>query len=355
MLWYLVLAASPVGVMLLVESYYKKSINGDKKTKKVYLFWCGVIVFLMIGLRNKSLGSVDSLNYYNNWLELRELPFSKLRFFMEESDMESGYLFTIWCVSRVFIHPQFVFVLSGLLFTLSVCRVIYQNSENVMLSMVMYICLGLYIFMVQGLRQSIAISICLLAIEPCKKRHFIRFALCIALAFCFHRTSIVFSVMYFFYGLKFTDKTKFGLIVLAVSLLVASPLLIRWGNQFLDREYEGEANATALIASAIYVIVLSTAYLFTNEKNTDQNFTFFVTMTMVGAGFYFIRYVGTQVMDRISFYFIMGQTIVLPTVIGKFESKSKATVHSIACFLCIALFIYRIVTSYSVPYLFFWQ
>lgn len=355
MFWYLILAASPIGVMLLVESYYKKSINTDKRTKEVYLFWCGLIVFLMIGLRNKSLGSVDSLNYYNNWLKLRELPFSKLASFMEESDMESGYLFTIWCISRVFIHPQFVFVLSGLLFTVAVCQTIYKNSENVMLSMVMYICLGLYIFMVQGLRQSIAISICLLAIEPCKKRHLIRFALCIALAFCFHRTSVVFSVMYFFYGLKFSQKTKLRLIVLGIILLAASPIIMKYGNQFLDREYEGEASGTALIASVIYVIILTTAYLFTNEKNTDQNFTFFVSMTMLGLGFYFMRYVGAQVMDRISFYFIMGQTIVLPAVIEKFESKSKVAMLFVACFLCIALFIYRIATSYSVPYLFFWQ
>ena len=355
MFWYLFLAASPIVLMPIVSSYYNTPIDSNNKAKKTYLFWCGLILFLMIALRDKSLGSVDSTNYYNNWIKLREMPFDKLPAFMEKSDMESGYLFTVWCISRIFYEPQFVFVLSGLLFSIAVCQTIYFNSENVMLSMVMYICLGLYMFMLQGLRQSIAISICLLATEHCKKRKFFPFLLSMLLAFLFHRTCIVFTIMYFVYGLKFTSKTKAGLLITAGVLVLLAPLFVKYGNQFLDRAYENTAQSSALIASAIYVIILAVAYLFLDKKNTNEELMFFIVMTLFGAAFYLMRYMGAQVMDRISFYFIMGQNIVLPAVIKKFDNKSKDIIIFVVCGLCILLFLYRLATSYGIVYLFFWQ
>ena len=355
MFWFLFIAVSPIGVMFIVQSYYKTTINSSKKVKKVYLFWCGLILFLMTALRNKSLGSVDATNYYNNWIKLRESSFEQLKLFIDKSDMESGYLFTVWCISHIIYEPQFLFVLTGLLFTISICRLIYLNSENVMLSMVMAICLGLYTFMLQGLRQSIAISICLFALEYCKKRKLFPFLFLLAIAFLFHRTVIVFSITYFLYGPTFTNKTKIGAIGLGLGLFLLAPIFVRYGNQFLDRDYVETAASGALIASAIYTIILVAAFLFTNEKNTNQTFTFFVMITIVGAAFYLMRYVGAQVMDRISFNFIIGQCIVLPTVFQQFNKTSRDILLSLVCCICIALFMYRTMYSYATMYLFFWQ
>ena len=355
MFWYLFLATSPIWLMFIIETCYKKPIDSDKSVKKIYVFFCGLVLFIFIGFRNKELGSVDSANYYDNWLLLRDLPFKKLPYIMEESPMEDGYLFTIWCISRVFYEPQFVFILSGLLFSIAVSKTVYVNSQNVMLSMVMYICLGLYIFMVQGLRQSIAISICLLATEYCKKRRLWPFLLCMLLAFCFHRSSIAFAIMYPLYGGRFGKKTKIGALALAGLLMVLSPVLISLGNEFLEREYTETAQSGALVASAIYVIIVAVGYLFTNDQNTDETYAFFMLMTMVGGSFYLMRYLGAQVLDRISFYFMMGQNIALPTVLNRFESDSKRILNIAVCLLSIALFVYRILTSYSTTYLFFWQ
>ena len=68
MIPYLALVMSPLIFLPLVNAYYKTSINEDKKAKKTYLFLCGMTLFLMIALRDKSVGSTDSLNYYNNCL-----------------------------------------------------------------------------------------------------------------------------------------------------------------------------------------------------------------------------------------------------------------------------------------------
>ena len=355
MFWYLFLVASPILLMPIVSGYYKVRVDDDPKAKKTFLFWCGLILFLIIALRHKDLGSVDSANYYDNWIRMREMSVAYLPNFLEESDMESGYLLSVWLLSRVFPNPQFVFVFSGLVFSFAVCRVIYLNSEDSMLSMVMYICLGLYTFMIQGLRQSIAISICLLAIESCKKRKLIRFLLLIFIAFLFHRTCVIFLLVYPFYGLKFDLKSKAIMLASAVVLILLSPTFIRYGNDFLDKEYTTVATSGALIATAVYFIIIAVAFFFLNEKNTDQNTVFFAFITVVGAALYAARYIGAQVMDRISFYFLIGQSILLPAVIAKFDEKSRQMIKTAVCILCTLLFIYRLNTSYGTEYIFFWQ
>ena len=353
--WYLFLVASPIIMVPIVSSWYRSSINDNRRAKKTYLILCGLILFFMIALRHYSLGSVDSSNYYHNWIKLREMTYSSLQEFMDVSDMESGYLFTVWCLSRVFPSAQYVFVLTGLLFSVAICRTIYLNSEDVMLSMVMCICLGLYTFMIQGLRQAIAISICMLAIEACKKRKLLRFLVLILLAVAFHRTSFVFLPVYFLYGFNFTWKAKLGMVSVAAVLLAISPFIVTYGNEFLDRDYFTTVESGAVVAMLIYIIIVAVAFIFLNEKNSDKNTTFFVMITVLGMTFYLMRYIGAQALERISFYFLIGQAITLPAVIGKFEPRSKNIINMAVCVLSIALFVYRLYMSYGMQYIFFWQ
>ena len=353
--WYLFLAASPILLAPIVSGIYKTPIDKSDKTKKTYLIACGIILFLMIALRDKGLGSSDSTAYYNNWVKLSGMPFDSLLYSMGTSNMESGYLFSVWCLSRIFPSAQYVFVLTGLLFSVSICRTIYRNSEDSMLSMEICICLGLYTFMIQGLRQAIAMSICFFAIECCKNRKLLRFLALILLAYMFHRSSLVFLPMYFLYGFKFNVKTKIGMVMFAGVLLLLSPVLVMYGNQLMDREYFNTVDSGAVVAMFTHIIIVATAFIFLNEKNTDEDKTFFIFMTVIGMAFYTMRYIEAQAMERISFYFLIGQAIVLPTVVGKFDSTSRAIINYVVCFLSIALFIYRLDSSYGLEYMFFWE
>lgn len=355
MFWYLFLVASPILMVPIVTYGYKKSIDGDNRAKKTYLLLCGTILFLMIALRHYSLGSVDSSSYYNNWILLSKMPFASLLEFMKLSDMESGYLFAVWCLPRVFPSAQFLFVLTGLLFSFAICRTIYLNSENVMISMIMCICLGLYTFMIQGLRQGIAMSICMLSLELCQRRRFIPFLLVVLLAMLFHKSAIVFILLYFVYGLKFNVNTKIAMGITMATLSALSPLIVRYGNEFLDREYFNAVESGAVVAVLIHIIIVAVAFIFLNDRNTDKKDVFFIWMIVLGMTFYLMRYFGTQALERISFYFLIGQAIVLPTVVSKFKYGSRKIIYLAVCILSICLFFYRLNASYGLDYMFFWE
>lgn len=365
MIPYLVLAVAPLIFLPLVNACYKTSINEDKKAKKTYLFLCGVVLFFIIALRDKDVGSTDSLNYYNNWETLSKLDFSRARVIIENHNMEPGYLYTVWVLSHVFVDPQWVFVISGLFFTISVCRFIYINSDNVVMSIVMYICLGLYTFMVQGLRQSVAMSICLFAIEHAKKRKPIKFAVLMLIAYFFHRSSIVFILTYFLFWKEFTKKVKFQLLIAAALVLISTPLLLRFGNEIFDREYGQAISSGGFIALAIYLIIILGAFLFvpTQNKQVGQLLlkdevnekSFFLAITMIGFCFYLMRYIVALALERISFYFMFGQLITLPHVTKNFDGISKMIINTAVIVLSIALFMYRLSGSDLIPYQFFWQ
>lgn len=355
MIWYLFLALSPIVFVPIITKIYNVPIDSDRRAKKAYLFGCGFILFLMIALRHNSLGSTDSSGYYYGWTVLSELPSSLLSEYIEMSPMEAGYLVTVWCFSKIFPSAQFLFVLTGLLFSFAICRTIYLNSENSMVSMVMCICLGIYTFIIQGLRQGIAMSICMLSLEACKKRQFVRFVLLILLAMQFHKSAIVFLLVYFAYGFKLNSNTKIGMLVTAGVLFALSPLMMTFGNELMDSDYYIPVKSGALIAVSIYAIILIVAFVFLNQDNTNRNDTFFVAIVVLGASFYLMRYFATQAIERISFYFLIGQAIVLPTVVGKFESKSRKLISLAICILSICLFLYRLNASYGLQYVFFWE
>lgn len=356
MLFYAILGLSPVIAAWLYQLAFREPVESSDKSRKRYLILICFFLFLVIGLRHYDLGSVDSMNYYNNWTLMRDLPWERVDFILDESPMEDGYLYTIWVISRIFYEPQFLFLLTGLLFVSAIGSLVYHNSDNVVLSMVLYICLGMFTFMLQGLRQSVAIAICLFSVEFVKKRKFIPFLLLVALAACYHRSSMVFALTYFLYGDEFNNTAKLKFLLIAAALVALAPLMTDTANEVMDREYEAEAQSgSALVATATYVIIVGVAYLLLSAKNTDKRISFFVGFTFVGAVMYLLRYTQTQGYDRISFYFIAGQMITLPDVVKVFNTRSRKLLNLLIIGLAVVLFLYRVRTSYATEFRFFWQ
>ena len=194
---YLIYMASPALLYLFFEFIPNKSIANNLRAKKFYLFLCGLCMTLMIGLRAPTNGSGDTLFYYNLWELFSDMSFDTFVKFSRTADMEFGYLITTWALSQFFPGGQWLLFLSGLFMSICLCYFTYKNCKNPVLALTVFHCLGLFNFMVQGLRQAIAMCICLLAIESCKKRKLIKFILLVLLASLFHASAIVFLPVYF--------------------------------------------------------------------------------------------------------------------------------------------------------------
>lgn len=355
MFWYLFFAFIPILVSIVVSFGYKKSVKTNDKAKRTFLFCCGLFMFLIVSLRHREVGSVDSQNYYNNWEMLSGFSFSSFRTYIPESKFETGYLVFVWIFSHIFPEGQSVFVLSAMLFVVALCRFIYINSKDLELSFVMYVCLGLYTFTVQGLRQSMAMSMCLFAIEFAKKRKLLPFLLLVLLATTFHASAVVFLIVYFIYG--FTLNIRTGIVALGFTVLMfaTSGQIASIGNQLLDREYDTSVESGGFVAVAVYVIILVVAIVFAGKNRKDKDYSFFVIFTYIGMLFYLMRYFEVRIAERISFYFMYGQLIVLPNALSRFDKHVSFVIKSIVIILSILLFAYRLIGDGLVEYRFLWQ
>ena len=124
--------------------------------------------------------------------------------------MEGGYQVVTWILSHIFKDGQWLLFLSGAFMSFSVCRFVNRNCKNPMFALMAFNCLGLFNFMVQGLRQAIAMCICLWAIEYCKKGQLLKFLGTVGAACLFHASAIVFTVVYITYQYSSFSRPEKG-------------------------------------------------------------------------------------------------------------------------------------------------
>lgn len=352
MIPYIAFSLSPLFWGFLASLMYQNSRNIDKERRLVAVL-SGINIFVMIALRSQELGSQDSAIYYQYWETLSRLSFQELILFIKTSRLEVGFLGVCWLLSHIpcFVHPQYVFVFSGLIITIAYCRFILKYCDDVILGLTMFICLGLYSFLVQGMRQAIAMSICLMGIPFCRERKLIKFASTVAVAMLFHKTAVVFLVVYFLYNRKLDTKTLLITISILVLTIVFSSEILNVANDIFDMSYGIPVETGGWIAVAIYVITLVVAWIFRGCNQWDKDYCFFFYFTCLGGSLYIMRYIGALAIERVSFFFMAGQLATLPNALRSIKDGKKLVIFAIWV-LSILLFLYRQTGS---VYRFFWQ
>ena len=349
MIPYLILAISPLIISLFFKNMSSEDGEKRDKSQKNYLFVCGFVIFLFLALRNKSLGSTDTRNYYN--MMKRAIECESFSFYYIKDGVEAGFQFFVYVLSRIFKSPQMLIVVAAAIYMISVCFCVRRNSDDVVFSLTMYITLGLMQFHMQGMRQSIAMSICLFAYEFAKRKKILPFAILVLLAMQFHRTAIVFIVVYPLCYLKFNPKSLFVFLIVAGLVFAFSGKIIQIANNLFDSDYHLSVDSGGYIATAIYFLIVVFALCCDKKIKAGEGVSV-LYVTLLGLVCYLLRYFGTLAAERISFYFIFGQILLLPKTLSCFEYRSRVTIKAAIYILMFCLFAYRLAGSDFVPYAF---
>lgn len=343
-----------LSLLPLLVSCFFKDVNFDKKQKKSFLIITGIALILFLGLRNKYLGSTDTYNYYSFFeYALTRHNWSS---FYPHSDFEIGFQMFVWLLSRVTSNAQILLLVTAFIYIASLMRYIYHNSDDVVLSVVMYITLGLMFFEMQGMRQSVAISICLISYEFLKKNKLVLFVLCVIFACTFHKTAIVFLVLWLFRKYTLTPKHLLIFTLLGGGVLVFCNTIIEYANSIFDMNYGTAVEGGGLVATSIYILTIIFVYVFVPRDKIDKEFSLAFYMMLLGFVAYIVRYIGALASERISFYFMFAQLTVLPNAICSVnDEKEKPVIKTVVAALSVLLMIYRLSDSEFVPFLFYWQ
>lgn len=342
--------------MPLLFSVFFPKMNEYDKRKRKYLVLCGIVLILFIGLRSRFVGSEDSFNYYN--MMRRALLCESWQEYFDPDYVEEGFQFLVFCLSRIFNSAQFLFIASGIIFVVAVCYCIYKNSENVVLSMTMYVTLGIMQFQMQGMRQSVAMAICMVSFEFVKKKKIIPFALLVILAMQFHRTAVVIAAIYVVSILAYNVWSILLLAICSGVVFAYTDQLMAFANDLFETDYSQTIDSGGFIATAIYVLIIVFAMIFYRKEMSqkkDKTASTIMFVTILGFVSYIMRYFGVAISERISFYFMFGQLLLLPNAIKKLPAEYQKPMEFAITILCIALFLYRLNGSAFIPYKFFWS
>lgn len=237
------------------------------------------------------------------------------------------------------------------------------------LSMLIYICYQFWVFNMSGLRQGIAMSICLIAFIVLDKRSFknvILFISLVLIATTFHRSAIIYLTALGVYLFKLNLQWFLGFIFLYIISVLLRHSVVSVVNMVAgvyQVEEEMTLGGSFIMLTGFTFFAIFTLLLENTKKQTlnykidimtvEETSTY---MMMVAIGLNLI--LNGSNMLRGASYASMFLTISLPAIIAKYNRKSRVILcFTVGAFLLI-LFYHDVLMANQLdilPYEFFWQ
>lgn len=347
MILYVLVALWP---LLIMSIYNQKltSIGLQVETLRFkYIFLAALPMFLLIGLRNEDLGA-DTFVYMEHF---RGLQTKDLREAIEESRMEAGYISFAKYVGMIFPSPKIYQVLCTIIYMfgyLSFAKELRGSAPFYFLFFIVTI--GTFTFMFTGIRQCLAISICLFSYRFLIRKKYWIFIPLVFLAYSFHKSALLFLFPLLIWNRQFNFK-YFSLYLIALYLastyLFSIQMMI---NEQFEYEYAIEDVGNGQVFLIILLILSGLSYItLSKEKKVNRDLLPLFNINVITLFFWVLR-LQTRVAERPSFYFLPISCALFSYMLAE-KPKVSIVKYGVILF-SLALFIYRMSTNFVslVPY-----
>lgn len=346
---------------LLIEELYKKNVTFPdsqfdiirvRKIRWKYIFIAALPMFFLIAFRNQNIGA-DTNGYLEHFSRTIGSSWAQITY---NSRMEHGYLFFVKLITYVTHNPLVYQVICVSIYLLALTSFTNQLDQNHFLFLFLFGTLGMYTFMFTGVRQCLAISICLFSFRFIKNRKFIWFVILMLIAFCFHKSSILFIAAYFIYTRKLSFSNFFIYFAFLLFSIANLSVIQEWFNEQLEYNYEIEDVGGGTIYLLVLVVIMVFVIFFAvYNKQLTRKYNGLINIGIIAVVFWVLR-LFTRVAERPSYYF-------LPFIFAAFayslsnlkSSKEKVNTRLVVILVALVLFTYRFMTNFSslIPYRFY--
>ena len=370
MFWYLILCILISYPLLIVYA----GVRWRKSAQTVALQLSCFVLWFFMAMRAPSVG-VDTKYYCYIFEQLGQVPFSKVfRAVTYASpngnwtmDFEPGYRFYNKLVSLISHDPQMITIMNSTVIILLLYKLIRKQSENAMLSIWLYITLGVFQTEMNVARNAIAILIIYLALQYVENGKKLAYALSVCLAALIHQSTLLFLPLYFFLRKPApSSKNMRGLILF--SAFIGTGILI-FGAR-LQAIFPGifgkyltaqNMKMESILVGALYLVLVIFVLRFMKKEEKNRiirecsigiwMFTF--TMSCFGLN------IGLKMAARVAALFGTYMIILIPNMVSKIsEEKRRHTLIVLLIAGCGIQYILRLMVNNiggTMPYSFFWQ
>ena len=334
--------------MLLAVLSHNFSLQDDDHTgylRKERLFWflLGIVMVCFAGLRIH-YNDTDTYVHAYNLLAASPDPFSGFQWTL---GMNPGFtLCNILLAKLGFSAQSFLFAYSVLTVGISLWF-IRKYTNNVWLSVFLYIVVGNYIFTLAAIKQCAAIAFCLVGIDRALRKKWISFTFWVLLGTVFHPYALLYFLTPLLMFRPWSGKTYLMLILFIAAGLLLQPLIGTVINitTLLGEEYDADSFMGegvnpfrfAVMAVPILLSFLSRAVI--REENNRTN-NLILNLSMLNGTIMFVALFGTaNYFARLANYFVIFQSLAIPWLLTHFEPRSRKILTRTAV-VCYALYFY---------------
>jgi len=356
MIVYLVLLSfwGLMAIIIQLNGAYKYNSN------KLYLIVASISLFFIMALRSETVGT-DILAYYFEYENASDYTFNLLR------ASELGYSYFNLIFSELGISFQVYLAVIAAIFIFAISKLYYIYSKNVLLSYYLHVTIGLFAMSMTGLRQTLAISLTLLAFIYLMRDRKILFFLFIGIAYFFHNSAITFLPVFLLSKIRINKKI--GLIIFGLS---CSMFLLRdWiASLFqyivISNKYKNYLdiphNVNPLVVLVNMAIPLACLLFYSyNKGNNEEGYNRAMSTLFLLSITNFIVHIlslNVSMITRISLYFMVYNTVLIPNVIQGIKRKEiRIIAILVSIFLPLIQFIISTPgSSYGIDnYKFYWK
>lgn len=266
---YLIVIISTLLFINKAEHYYRKKHIGKKlNTGFICLIFAVLVPSILAGIRSDTVGT-DILVYGKKTMEeaIASSSFAMMNR-IDTTYTEYGYRLFVFLISRIFKNTGWLLFFTELVTMVFVIKSAYIIREKISMTKVVAIYLFLfYHTSFNIMRQSIAMSMLLLAFCYLTEKKYVKYALITLLALSIHSFSIIMSVIILaLYVLEFIYRRRWQKVLaicliclLTLSIQYMIPLISGFLGGGLERyvRYMQEENNNA----SIWIVLLSASFL----------------------------------------------------------------------------------------------
>ena len=333
---------------------------GSKNCDKAFKVLCFLPLFLVSALRY-NVGTDYMWTYYQGYIRVGNGN--------NFDDFSIGYKKMVQALNIITKDPQILFVVTSFIFCYFLWKTIYEQSADILLSIMLVIVTRYYFISLNTIRQFIAMSIVIYATKYIIQNKIIKFLIFLAIASLFHTSILIYIVLIFLRKINLSRKRVaiIGVGVIGIYFVGQSGVLINIIKMVLSNtkyithlgHYEYMVGEQfELFTLALNVLVLLTFYLTGIDGKKDVKFNFYLNIQIVTVVICSLMSI-VPLMERIYWMFSFFQILSIPYVLR--NAKKKKIVGSLVIGIYVIYSAYCIYDIFILkdhqvfPYTFFWN
>lgn len=281
----------------------------------VFFIGCSLVLIMTAGLRY-SLGT-DFFSYYGAYYKYNDLD-NALK------TMKEPGIRLIYMLAKAIDGKNQTPILLCSIFSLGLLlRTFYRHSDKLTFVAILFLFLGVWGHSFNAVRQYLAVGIVFSGIGFMKERKFIPYAICVAIAYLFHRSASVMIIPYFIVNNKICVRnivlTIIGTIVVLVLYDIAFDAVgVIMDTDRLDSEYATRSvNTLRILVSVVPAIFGIFVYY---KYGRDVNLTFYVNLLIIHATIMTMAS-GSAYFGRIGSYTLPFVVLAVPEICKKLKGQ----------------------------------